>query len=54
MELWELSCEHPETPLYSGGLMDAWPKWAVEAMKLCRQEEAAIRAMLESERQRNA
>lgn len=33
-------------PLYSGGVVDAWPAWAVDALQVAAEEMAAIRAFL--------
>lgn len=36
-------------PLYSGGVMDAWPAEAVDAIRIGREELAAVRAYVETE-----
>lgn len=44
LELWRLTQDYPGVPLYSGGLLDAWPNWALDALRICRDEFAVIRA----------
>jgi len=39
----------PHVPAFSGGLLDAWPAWAVEAFEIAQQEEASVKLFLESE-----
>lgn len=38
---------HPNVPLFSGGLMDAWPSWGVDALEVGRDELMHIRAFNE-------
>ncbi len=44
--LWLQARKHPEQPAFTGGVLDAWPGWAVDAIAVCRDEEAAIRFYL--------
>ncbi len=41
---------HTNAPAFSGGVLDAWPNWAVIAFAVLRQEEAAVVAWLKAER----
>lgn len=50
LEHWALSQAHPGVPLYSGGLLDVWPAWAVDALSICREEAAAVERLVEWER----
>lgn len=38
---------HPTVPLFSGGLLDSWPSYAVDALEVGRDELMHIRAHLE-------
>lgn len=49
LQLWEVHSENPSVPLFSGGLMDAWPAWALDALSICREELAAVRAYVADE-----
>lgn len=40
----------PGVPAFSGGLLDSWPMYLVEAFGIIQQEEAAVAAWLKSER----
>lgn len=46
LELWRVQRSHPEVPLFSGGLMDSWPGWAVDALAIARQETSAVQLYL--------
>ena len=39
----------PHVPAFSGGLLDSWPAWAVEAFEIAQQEETSVKLFLESE-----
>lgn len=39
----------PNVPAFSGGLLDSWPAWAVEAFEVAQQEETSVKLFLESE-----
>ncbi len=45
--------EYRGLPLYTGGVMDAWPGQVVDAIQICRQEVAAVKAYLAAEDVRN-
>lgn len=42
LSLWWRARRLPEVPAFSGGLLDGWPAWAVDALGICRQEEQAV------------
>jgi hypothetical protein len=44
--LWATVAPHEGVPAFSGGLMDSWPAYAVDALAVCRAETAVIRAYL--------
>lgn len=48
LDIWGEARKHPDSPPFSGGVLDAWPAWAVDAMAICRNEEEAIRQYLQS------
>lgn len=50
LRLWELSEAHPGVPLFSGGLVDAWPAWALESTRIVREELGAVRALEQTEK----
>lgn len=50
MELWLQTQKHPTAPAFSGGVLDAWPAYAVDALAIARDEFAIIRAFLVSSR----
>ncbi len=39
-----LAAENDGAPLFSGGVLDSWPAWAVDALAIRKQEVAAIQA----------
>mgnify|MGYP001588600224 CR=1 FL=1 len=41
--------EFPESPPFTGGVLDSWPSVAVDAFRICRQELAAVEAFLKQE-----
>lgn len=43
LELWLQARKHPDAPPFTGGVLDAWPAWAVDALAICRDETSAIR-----------
>lgn len=47
---WHQAARHPTTPAFSGGLLDGWPSWAVDALPIAQQESAAIDLFLEYRR----
>ncbi len=47
LEMWRETQKHPEAPPFSGGVMDAWPAWAVDGLAVCRVEVQRIRAFLQ-------
>ena len=49
-ELYRMSRLQSNAPAFSGGVLDAWPNWAVTAFAVLRQEEASLRAWVESKR----
>lgn len=46
MELWAETQKHPDAQPYSGGMLDAWPALAVDALAIARDEVRIIRAFL--------
>lgn len=50
LELFEESLSIPDVPLFSGGSHDCWPAKVVDAMSICRQELAAVRAFQAADR----
>lgn len=46
-QLFFMQENHPTVPLFSGGLMDAWPSRAVDALAIARTEMQNIRAYRE-------
>lgn len=44
LEAWDIARLHDGTPLFSGGLADSWPAWAVDALAIARIETAVIRS----------
>ena len=51
LELWKLAQSIPGTQPFSGGILDAWPAWAVDVLAVCHNEVAAIKSYLTSEAQ---
>lgn len=49
MELWQQTQKHPDVPAFSGGLLDAWPAYAVDALAIARDEVQLIRLFLAEE-----
>lgn len=49
MELWLETQKQPNAPAFSGGVLDAWPAQAVDALAIARDEFALIRAFLMEE-----
>ncbi len=49
-ELYRMSRLQSNAPAFSGGVLDAWPNWAVTAFAVLRQEETNLRAWVESKR----
>jgi hypothetical protein len=47
--LWGSVRAHPHVPAFSGGLMDEWPAWAVDALAVCHNEASAIESFLMSQ-----
>lgn len=50
VDLYTKARVHSNAPAFSGGVLDAWPAWAVQAFAILRQEEMRVQAWLESER----
>jgi hypothetical protein len=46
MDAWFSASRQPEAPLFSGGLLDAWPALDTAAVTVMRQEEDCVRALL--------
>lgn len=49
MDLWSASQQHPTAPAFSGGVLDAWPAYASEALAIARSECGRIRAFMDQE-----
>lgn len=49
MNLWTTSQQHPESPPFTGGVLDAWPAYAVDSLGICRQELSMIRMHINRE-----
>lgn len=45
---------HAPAPMFTGGVHDAWPAWAVDALAVAKQEEAAISRWRAAEEQKQA
>lgn len=43
--VWELAEANPGIPLFSGGLLDSWPSYAVDALRIVRDEAAVVRSL---------
>lgn len=54
LDWWLKSRSVPGVPLFSGGLLDAWPKVAVEALSVCESEWLHVQAALAAERPKKA
>lgn len=52
MELWLETQKQPNAPAFSGGVLDAWPAWAVDALAIARDEYTLIRVYLMQEAER--
>ena len=39
-----MAAENEGAPLFSGGVLDSWPAWAVDALAIRKQEVAAIQS----------
>lgn len=52
LELWSVSTQFPGASLYTGGILDAWPGMVVDALGICRDEQAAIQRYHAHERMR--
>jgi len=50
VRLWLRAESFPGVPLYSGGLVDGWPKQVVDALTVAKEEWAHVRAALLEER----
>ncbi len=46
MELWQETQKHPDIPAFTGGMLDAWPAYAVDGLAIARDEVRLIRAFL--------
>ena len=47
--LWSRARRFPNVPAFSGGLLDSWPRRAVDALAICHEEEAVLSAYLAGE-----
>lgn len=45
LRVWGVSVA-TDAPLYSGGVLDAWPAWVVDVLKVARPEMECIKAFL--------
>lgn len=52
MDLWLDTQKQPNAPAFSGGVLDAWPAYAVDALAIARDEYSLIRAFLMQEAER--
>ena len=52
MDLWTQTQKYPEAPPFSGGVLDAWPAEAVDAIAIAREETATLIDFLRGERAR--
>lgn len=48
VQIWLRSRSYPDIPLYSGGLLDAWPARVVEEQSVLREEWLVIKEFLAS------
>lgn len=46
LEVWSAFQVADGAPLYSGGVLDAWPAWVVDLLKVARPEWEAVKAWL--------
>jgi len=49
MEMCGNAFKHPTSPPFSGGVLDAWPAWAVDALAIARFERERVIAYVRSE-----
>jgi len=47
--LWRTVRAHAPAPAYSGGVMDSWPAWSVDALAIANEEHNNCRAYLAAE-----
>lgn len=52
MQLWSTTQQHPDSPPFTGGVLDAWPAFAVDALAICRLETQRIRSHIDAGRKR--
>lgn len=48
LDLFAEARKHPDAPAFTGGVVDSWPAWAVDALAIGREEEVSIRGFLMS------
>jgi hypothetical protein len=46
LAVWRAHAATEGAALYSGGVLDAWPAWVVDALQVARDEMACIKAFL--------
>ena len=49
LDRWVAWMEWPDSPPFSGGMLDSWPARLADGLALCRREWAAIQAFLKEE-----
>ena len=52
LQLWSTVKAHAPAPAFSGGVMDAWPAWAVDALAVAHEESNACRAYFAAVKQK--
>lgn len=50
--MWLQAQQHPESPPFTGGVLDAWPAAAVDAFAILNAENRMIAAFLESRKKK--
>lgn len=49
VELWRVARQQPDAPLFSGGVLDAWPAIDTAALQVMQAEDSAIGDLMRHE-----
>lgn len=49
VDLWLSARQHPDSPPFSGGVLDSWPDRLAQAIAVMNIEDDAVRALLQYE-----
>lgn len=52
LSLWRTVRAHAPAPAFSGGVMDSWPAWAVDALAVLNEEHQVCRAYFAAEQRK--